>query len=227
MRLVLIDREPLFGVGLAHVLSRSSPADELRAYTSVTAWLQHPQHGCAKTDVVMVDAHVLDGGVPSAMALIAQRLPTAVRVVIARSLAETSQSMLAPTGAAGVIHRALPADDFVTRLRELVQAHGGQEGSMNGGAGRRQSITPRQHEVLSLIALGEPNKRIADALSIAERTVKLHVTALLDNLGARNRTQAVIKAHQRGLLVQPPDECRAPETRHLHLSTNHNAGPVS
>lgn len=227
MQLVLIDREPMFGIGLAHVLSRSSPADELRAYTSVTAWLQHPQHGCAKTDVVMVDAHALDAGGPAVLASIAQRFPTAVRVVIVRSHGDWSERMLVHAGVAGVIHRALPADAFVTRLRELVQAHGGQEGSMNGDADRRQSITPRQHEVLSLIALGEPNKRIADALSIAERTVKLHVTALLDNLGARNRTQAVIKAHQRGLLVQPPDECRAPETRHLHLSTNHNAGPVS
>jgi DNA-binding NarL/FixJ family response regulator len=227
MRLVLIDREPMFGIGLAHVLSRSSPADELRAYTSVTAWLQQHHRGSAKIDAVMVDAHVLDADGPSALAPIAQRLPTAVRVVIARSLAETSQSMLAPTGAAGVIHRALPADDFVTRLRELVQAHGGQAGSMNGDAARRQSITPRQHEVLSLIALGEPNKRIADALSIAERTVKLHVTALLDSLGARNRTQAVIKAQQRGLLMQLPDASRAPETRRLHRSTIHNAGPVS
>jgi len=227
MRLVLIDREPMFGIGLAHVLARSSPADELHAYTSVTAWLHQHHRGSAKIDAVMVDAHVLDAGGSSALASIAQRLPAAVCVVIARSLAETSEKMLVQTGAAGVIHRALPADDFVTRLRELVKAHGGREGAPNGDADRRQSITPRQHEVLSLIARGEPNKRIADALSIAERTVKLHVTALLDNLGARNRTQAVIKALQRGLLVQPPDEGGAPGTQHLHLSTNHNAGPVS
>ncbi|MBL0093363.1 MAG: response regulator transcription factor [Piscinibacter sp.] len=87
-------------------------------------------------------------------------------------------------------------------------------------------ITPRQHEVLSLIARARPNKRIADALSIAERTVALHVTALLDNLGARNRTQAVIKALQRGLPCSLPDEGGAPGTQHLHLSTNHNAGPL-
>ncbi len=227
MRLVLIDREPLFGVGLAHVLSRSSPADELRVYTSVSGWLQQPQHGCAKTDVVMVDAHALDAGGPAVLASIAQRFPTAVRVVIVRSHGDWSERMLVHAGVAGVIHRALPADVFVTRLRELVMAHGGPHGAMHEDAGRLLSITPRQHEVLSLIALGEPNKRIADALSIAERTVKLHVTALLDNLGARNRTQAVIKAHQRGLLLQNSDESGTPETRHLHLSTNHNAGPVS
>jgi DNA-binding NarL/FixJ family response regulator len=55
-------------------------------------------------------------------------------------------------------------------------------------------------EVLSLIAQGLPNKRIADELGIAERTVKLHITALLDSLGARNRTHLLVVARERGML---------------------------
>ena len=60
--------------------------------------------------------------------------------------------------------------------------------------------TLRQLEVLSLLARGEPNKRIAAALGIAERTVKLHISALLALLGARNRTQLLVLARDRGLL---------------------------
>ncbi len=66
------------------------------------------------------------------------------------------------------------------------------------------SITPqptlRQLEVLAMVAHDQPNKRIAAALGIAERTVKLHFTALLLHLGARNRTHLLVVARERGLL---------------------------
>lgn len=52
-------------------------------------------------------------------------------------------------------------------------------------------LTPRQNDVLQLIVQGKSNKEIARALEIAEGTVKIHLTALLRHLGARNRTQAV------------------------------------
>ena len=51
-----------------------------------------------------------------------------------------------------------------------------------------------------MVAQGHPNKRIARELGIAERTVKLHVTALLDTLQARNRTHLLVVARAQGLL---------------------------
>ena len=60
--------------------------------------------------------------------------------------------------------------------------------------------TLRQLEVLTLVARGQPNKRIASALGIAERTVKLHVTALLALPGARNRSHLLVLARERGLM---------------------------
>ena len=60
--------------------------------------------------------------------------------------------------------------------------------------------TPRQLEVLALLAQGEPNKRIAAELGIAERTVKLHVTALMQSVGARNRTHLAVIARDLGLV---------------------------
>ena len=52
---------------------------------------------------------------------------------------------------------------------------------------------------LGLLAKGLPNKRIATELGIAERTVKLHIAALLNSLQARNRTHLLVKARERGL----------------------------
>lgn len=60
-------------------------------------------------------------------------------------------------------------------------------------------LTPRQRDVLALVARGYSNKEIARELVLAEGTVKLHVTALLKVLQVSNRTQAVVKANSLGL----------------------------
>ncbi|MDJ0634214.1 MAG: response regulator transcription factor [Xenococcaceae cyanobacterium MO_188.B29] len=63
-----------------------------------------------------------------------------------------------------------------------------------------QSLTPREKEVLSLIAKGANNKEIAQQLYISERTVKAHITSILSQLNLRDRTQAAILANQHGFL---------------------------
>jgi len=61
-------------------------------------------------------------------------------------------------------------------------------------------LTPRESEVLSCITKGCSNREIAEQLGIAEKTVRIHVSAVLEKMGARDRTQATIFALQRGLV---------------------------
>lgn len=61
-------------------------------------------------------------------------------------------------------------------------------------------LTPRESEVLTCITQGRSNREIAEELGIAEKTVRIHVSAVLDKMGARDRTQATIYALQRGLV---------------------------
>jgi len=61
-------------------------------------------------------------------------------------------------------------------------------------------LTPREKEVLVCITQGRSNREIADELNIAEKTVRMHVSAVLEKMGARDRTQATIYAIQRGLV---------------------------
>jgi len=61
-------------------------------------------------------------------------------------------------------------------------------------------LTPREGEVLAGITRGLSNREIAEDLHIAEKTVRIHVSSVLDKMGARDRTQATIYAFQRGLV---------------------------
>ncbi len=64
-----------------------------------------------------------------------------------------------------------------------------------------EELTPREMEVLQLVAEGLPNKQIATRLGISDHTVKFHVDAILGKLGAHSRTEAVTRAARLGLLV--------------------------
>lgn len=84
-----------------------------------------------------------------------------------------------------------------TRIAEL--AHVGPVTPEAGGA----TLTPRESEVLGLVASGMRNKEIAHELSISLPTVKNHVHSILEKLQARGRREAILRAYEQGLLHRP------------------------
>ena len=64
-----------------------------------------------------------------------------------------------------------------------------------------EELTPRELEVLQLLAEGLANKAIAQRLTISEHTVKFHVNAIMSKLGAQSRTAAVVRATRLGLIM--------------------------
>jgi DNA-binding NarL/FixJ family response regulator len=62
-------------------------------------------------------------------------------------------------------------------------------------------LTPREREILRLLAEGLPNREIASLLGLSDHTVKFHLRAVFTKLGAHSRTEAVSVAVRRGLLM--------------------------
>ena len=115
----------------------------------------------------------------------AERLFEAVRVVAA------GEALLAPA-----VTRRLIGE--FTRLR----SHHVTAGPAAGGRpGALTALTPRETEVLRLVAEGLSNTEIAGRLVVTEETVKTHVSRILAKLGLRDRTQAVVVAYESGLVV--------------------------
>jgi DNA-binding NarL/FixJ family response regulator len=113
----------------------------------------------------------------------AERLFDAVRVIAA------GQALLAPA-----VTRRLISE--FTRLRPV---SGGLPSTVVG------TLTPRETEVLRLVAEGMSNPEIARHLVVTEETVKTHVSRILAKLGLRDRTQAVVAAYESGLVVPGQD----------------------
>lgn len=97
----------------------------------------------------------------------------------------TGASLLSPTALARLIARAGP---------------GGVPGAA-GAADAVGALTPRQRQVLTLIARGYSNQEIEQVLSITRATCRTHITALRSRLGARDRAQLVIAAYEAGLVA--------------------------
>ncbi len=92
-------------------------------------------------------------------------------------------------------------------LAKVLRAFGEKEAAPGAGRNRAaavpglvEQLTAREREVLVLLASGSPNPRIAEELVVTLDTVKKHVSHLLDKLGAANRTEAVTRARQLGLI---------------------------
>ncbi len=107
------------------------------------------------------------------------------------SAAEIEAALRAVASGLAVIEPAL--------IRSLFPAELPTTGS--SGAPLEEPLTPREIEVLQLLAAGLPNKSIAVRLNISEHTAKFHVSSVLSKLGAASRTEAVTTAARQGLLL--------------------------
>ena len=110
-------------------------------------------------------------------------------------------------GIQGTVLKSAHADELVAALRR-VAAGAESIAAAHPRAAREVSLTPREREVLLLVAEGATNIEIAARLGIGRETVKTLVYRAFDKLGVKRRGEAVAEAQRRGLLLRPPDQTR-------------------
>ena len=201
MRLLLVDDHPVFLEGLAEALGRQADFELAGMVTSSAEAVAC----CERTrpDLVLLDLVMrgLDG-----LAVLKQlrQLEPAPRVLMLTSSDEAADAIAAlDAGADGYITKAARYDELVEAIREA--AGGGRPigetiARRLAIRDRHQPLTPREQEVLVLLAEGLTYEAIGERLGIAKRTARAHVVAIQEKLDAANNAQVVARGYERGLL---------------------------
>lgn len=208
MKVLLADDHALFREGVRLVLESlvEGPLDVVEAsdYIQALAAIRAD----SSIDVGLVDLNMpgMDGF--SGIEALKRASPDLHLVVVSASEQPSDVRRALNSGAHGYITKSSPSAAMLEAIRLVLTGETfispGLEvpDGLGGGSDAeavRQSLTPRQRDVLAMLRLGKSNKEIARDLDLAEITVKLHVTAILRALGVENRTQAAITAAKIGL----------------------------
>ena len=204
IRVLIVDDHPIVREGVTAVLERESDIDVVGAADTIDAGLRlaakfHPD--VILLDLKLPDAHAFDGVASFA---------GEGRGIVVFTAHDTDEDVFRAIrgGARGYLLKGSPAAEIAQAIR---QVHAGESylspriaaklvQGVNQPRGRTGLLSARERGVLRLVAAGLSNRQIAETLSISERTVKFHVTAIFNKLGADNRAQAVALAAARGLL---------------------------
>lgn len=127
------------------------------------------------------------------------------RVLVVTSYTEPSAVLPAVrAGAAGYVYKDIDPPALAAAIRSVhaghVLLHPDVVRLLAGDDTRPAELTARERDVLAELALGRSNREIARALTLSEKTVKTHVSAILGKLGVQDRTQAALHAVRTGLV---------------------------
>lgn len=202
---LIVEDHPIVREGVTAVLEREPDITVVGSAESIGDGL-----GLAtrlRPDVVLLDLKLPDAGAIDGVAAFARES----RGILVFTAYDGDDEVFRAIrgGARGYLLKGSPAAEIAQAIR---QVHAGESylsprvaaklvKGVTQPRGRGGLLSARERGVLRLVAAGQSNRQIAETLSISERTVKFHVTAVFNKLGADNRAQAVALAAERGLLA--------------------------
>lgn len=205
LNIVVVDDHPLFRQGVVATLGGEpafNVAAQAESFAQAIALID--QH---RPDIVLLDAALPDGSGIDAIEPILQRHP-GIRIVMLTVDGHGDTIMQAlKAGAAGYLLKGSSATELVAALKARAQgqtyASAAVASALMNQVAHPQDVpgwdlTPRERSVFELLGEGLTNREIAERLFLSEKTVKRHVTVVLQKLGVRNRVEAAILATKGG-----------------------------
>jgi two-component system, NarL family, response regulator LiaR len=212
IRVLVVDDHDLFRTGMASLLG-AQPDIEVVAQASGGAMGVRLADEL-RPDVVLMDLRMPDLDGPDATRQILARHPGMRVLVLTVAVGNSDVESALSAGACGFVAKDTPIDTVAVAVRaasqgaawlspraaELVLGHVRTQREQDPGPDGLEELSSRELDVLRLIALGNENAQIAEALKISPRTAKNHVSNILAKLGVPGRVQAAIYAVRRGLV---------------------------
>ena len=211
LRVLVIDDHTLFREGLESLLTRRE--------IDVVASVGNGNEGLRLIDELQPDIILLDMRMPEisgldVLAALQEKSVSMPVVVLTTSADEKDLVESLRSGARGYLLKDMEPDSLVIALREIVDGKTvvapsltpilakvvqGDFSDLDESVSMFDELTPRETEILCLLAEGQSNKVIARNLGISDGTVKLHVKAILRKLNIHSRVEAAVLAVEHGL----------------------------
>jgi DNA-binding NarL/FixJ family response regulator len=153
-----------------------------------------------RPDIMLVDFHLPDG-IGTDLVRHLRRMGFALPAVVTTGSAQKGFNEAArEAGAQGTILMSGNLEELLGALRTVLAGEESFDARHPEGPPLRGALSPREREILRMVAAGSTNKEIAAALSVGDETVKTLLARTFAKLGVRRRAEAVSEAHKRGLI---------------------------
>jgi DNA-binding NarL/FixJ family response regulator len=201
IRILIVDDHPLLREGVVSLVEKQADmlmvAEASNGKEALQLFQQHIP------DITLMDLRLpgMDG--IDAMTAILAEFPEAKIIVLTTFSGDAQILRALKSGARGYLLKDLLRTELLDAIRTV---HAGRKrippeiAAQIAEHASDTTLTRREIEVLQLVAAGNPNKLVADQLSVTEDTVKMHVKSILSKLGANDRTHAVTIAVKRGIM---------------------------
>lgn len=204
MHVLIVEDHPLYSAGMRILLTTLDPSVQTSEVGTLAQALAFADK--ESVELVLLDLHLPDCKGVECVGIVKDAFAAAPVVIVSGDEKPEHIREAIEAGAAGYVPKTTDTALTVQALR-VVMAHGVYLplAAMRAEPEIAKPITPvrlspRQTEILIRLLQGKPNKIIARELNVAEGTVKAHLSAVYEALGAKSRTQAMFRAHRLGLL---------------------------
>jgi DNA-binding NarL/FixJ family response regulator len=201
IRVFCVDDHPIVREGIAAIINLQP--DMTLAGAAATGGEALERYFELRPDVALVDLQLPDMSGFDLIKKIRDKAPNARIIVLSSHEGDVDIQRAQEAGAQGYVAKGIVRGELLETIRSV---HVGKRRLPAAVAQKLaehmadETISPRELEVLSLMAGGKRNKEIAGELSIAEDTVKMHVRNILSKLQVNDRTEAVTSALRRGII---------------------------